>query len=169
MTSPTSTPPLAEDVRRLLVREIDTLVREVSLMPTDESLWQTIGGVTNSVGTLALHCAGNLQHYVGAHLGRSGYVRDRPREFSARGLSRDEVVAELRRAREAVERALSSLPDTALEGEFPEAIGGRMLPTRLFLLHIAAHLAFHVGQAGYLRRAMTGDTTSADTVSIKAL
>jgi uncharacterized damage-inducible protein DinB len=162
-------PPLAQDLSRLLLREIDTLAREVSYMPDDESLWTTTGGVTNSVGTLALHCAGNLQHYVGALLGKTGYVRDRPREFNTRSGTRDEVVAELGRASAAVRETMAKLPHEALDGKFPEAVGGRTLPTRLFLLHLAVHLGFHVGQAGYLRRAITGDSRSADTVSIKAL
>ena len=47
-----------------------------SLFPDDETVWRTLPGVPNSAGNLALHVAGNLQHFVGAVLGGSAYVRD---------------------------------------------------------------------------------------------
>ena len=162
-------PTLAGDLSRVIVRELDTLSREVALFPDDESLWRVPQGVANSCGTLAVHCAGNLQHYVGAVLGRTGYVRDRPREFSHRGSTRAEVTAELERAKQAVRDTLAALPETAFEAPFPEVVAGVTLPTRLFLLHLAVHLGFHVGQADYLRRIANGDARTADTVSLKAL
>jgi uncharacterized damage-inducible protein DinB len=160
---------LPHDLSTLLARELDTLIREVELLPDEASLWKTMTGVSNSCGTLALHCAGNLQHYVGAVLGGSGYVRDRAREFSQRTGTRAEVAAELRRARQAVSETLAALPVAVLDAEFPEAVGGVKLPTRLFLLHLAVHLGFHVGQADYLRRVLCEDARTADTVSVKRL
>jgi hypothetical protein len=162
-------PTLPHDLSTLLVRELDTLIREVELCPDDASLWKTVTGVSNSCGTLALHCAGNLQHYVGAVLGGTGYVRDRPREFSQRTGTRAEVTAELRRARQAVGETLATLPPSVLDTEFPESVAGVRLPTRLFLLHLAVHLGFHVGQVDYLRRILNGDARTADTVSVKKL
>ena len=46
------------------------------------TLWQTMPGLTNTAGNLALHVAGNLQHYVGTELGNTAYKRDRNLEFS---------------------------------------------------------------------------------------
>jgi hypothetical protein len=161
--------PLTHDLSRLLLRDLDTLIREVELVPDDESLWRTLGGVSNSCGTLALHCAGNLQHFVGAVLGGTGYVRDRAREFSQRSGSRADVVVELVRAKDAVKATLGRLPASALDTEFPETVGGLRVPTRLFLLHLSVHLGFHLGQAGYLRRILNSDARTADTVSVKAL
>ncbi|HSF99836.1 MAG TPA: DinB family protein [Vicinamibacterales bacterium] len=160
---------VTRDLTRLITREIDTLIREVELFDDDDTLWRVLPGVRNSCGTLALHCAGNLQHYVGAVLGGSGYVRDRGGEFSQRTGTRADLVAELTRARAAVRRTLPELSAAALEAEFPEAIGGTRLPTHLFLMHLAVHLGFHVGQAGYLRRIMSGDGRTAGTVAVKDL
>jgi len=156
-------------IRKLMLRELGTLERELALFPDDESVWRTLPGVTNSAGTLALHLAGNLQHYLGAVLGGSGYVRDREREFAARGLGRDELGREIARARAAVERVLPALDDAALSRQYPEAVGGRRLATGLFLQHLAVHLAFHLGQLGYLRRAVTGDGRSSVPISIAAI
>jgi hypothetical protein len=159
------------DLRTLFVRDVDTLIREIELLPDDESLWRTLPGVANSCGNLALHCAGNLQHFVGGVLGRSGYVRDRAHEFGARSGTRAEVVAELQRAREAVEAALLSLRPETLAGSYPEPVGAASLtlPAQRFLIHLAVHLGFHLGQADYLRRILSADGRTADTVSLKPL
>ena len=68
---------LPAEIARSLLRELDTLRREVEAYPDDESVWGLPPGAPNSAGTLTLHLAGNLQHYVGALLGGTGYVRDR--------------------------------------------------------------------------------------------
>jgi hypothetical protein len=132
-------------------------------------VWQTVPGVSNAAGNLALHLAGNLQHYVGAVLGASGYIRNRPVEFSARLLPKSEVIAELQKANDAVRRSLPGLSDARLEQPYPEAVGGVTPRTGLFLLHLCAHAAFHVGQAGYLRRMLTGDARTSGAVDAKAL
>ena len=36
-------------------------------------------------------------------------------------------------------------------------------------MHLATHLAFHLGQAGYLRRALTGDPASAGAMAVADL
>jgi hypothetical protein len=43
------------------------------------------------------------------------------------------------------------------------------LRTGWFLLHLGTHLAFHLGQAGYLRRMITGDSASTSPISLKVL
>jgi len=47
--------------------------------------------------------------------------------------------------------------------------GDRRIQTLKFLLHLCAHASFHLGQAGYLRRALTGDTRSAGPVPLSVL
>ena len=158
-----------EAIRAVLVRELDAFAREVDSYPDDETIWQTVPGITNSCGNLALHAAGNLQHFVGAVLGGTGYVRDRDDEFSRRAGTRAELVAELIRAREVVARVLAELPPAVLADEYPETVAGRRLATGVFLVHLATHLAFHLGQAGYLRRTLTGESRSTSPVSIPAL
>src|SRR5262245_13323309 len=101
-------------IGRMLSRELRTLRREVEAYPDDATLWKAPPGVPNAAGTLALHLAGNIQHYVGAVLGGSGYVRDRPAEFSKRDVPRDEILREIDAASAAVERTFPSLSDDTL-------------------------------------------------------
>lgn len=77
---------MKEAVRLVLVRELEAFCREVEAFPDDERLWQTLPGITNACGNLARHVAGNLQHFVGARLGGTGYVRHREAEFSQRSV-----------------------------------------------------------------------------------
>jgi len=160
---------LIDDVRRILVRELEALAREVELFPDDDTLWRTAPGIANSAGNLALHACGNLKHFVGAVLGGTGYVRDRPTEFATRAGRREDVARQLRETAEVVAASLARVPESALAAPYPEPHDGVQLPGGRYLLHLCVHLAFHVGQAGYLRRALTGDARTSGAVSLKAL
>lgn len=152
-----------------MLRELDGFMREVDAFPDDVTLWQTAPGVTNSSGNLALHVAGNLQHFVGAILGQTGYVRNREHEFSCREGARAAVIAELTAARAVVDTTLSRLTQADLDRDYPEPLAGHTLNTAMFLVHLGAHLAFHLGQAGYLRRIVTGSNISTGPLPLAAL
>ena len=161
---------IQDSIAALLARELEGFQREVGLFPDDETLWRTLPGVPNSAGNLALHIAGNLQHFVGAVLGGSAYVRNRDQEFSRRTGSRGQLVEELQKAATVVRTVVPNLTDAVLEHDFPEAvIPNRRIQTLRFLLHLCAHASFHLGQAGYLRRGLTGQSQSTTPVSLSVL
>jgi len=161
--------PLAADLLVLFRRDLRCFIREVEAFPDDATLWRTVPGISNSAGNLALHVAGNLRSFVGVVLGGTGYQRNREQEFSQREGSRAEVVAALEGAVLEVETGLKAVTETSQAAPFPMAVGGLQPATGRFLVHLASHLAFHLGQAGYLRRALTGDATSAGAMSVKDL
>lgn len=160
---------MSDDIRKLIVRELSAFAREVEMFPDDESLFRTLPGITNSAGNLALHVCGNLKHFVGAVLGGTGYVRDRDAEFGARSGRREDVARELRETAAIVAEALDRLPSEALQRPYPQPIANLQLPCGLFLTHLAVHLGFHLGQAGYLRRIVTGDSRSSGPVALSEL
>src|SRR4030095_6457025 len=121
------------------------------------------------VGTLAIHVAGNLRHFVGAVLGNTGYVRDRDAEFSTRGLTRAAVGEELNRAVRDVITTFDHIDPAVLDSQYPQKVAGVVLGTRRWLIHLAVHLGFHLGQAGYLRRIVTGENSSSGPVPVPAL
>jgi len=155
--------------RILMLRELDTFAREIAAFPSDDLVWQTRSGVTNSAGHLAQHVAGNLQHFVGARLGGSGYMRQRDAEFAARTRTRAELVAELKRAASAVAAAFDGKTLADFPEVYPADLAGSRLPTSLFLVHLETHLAFHLGQAGYLRRVLTGDNAPCAALALADL
>ncbi len=162
-------PVLSHLLQSFLFRELRSLRRELEHYPDEASLWITPAGLPNSAGTLALHVAGNLQHYIGAQLGQSGYVRDREREFSVRNVPRSQLLAEIDAAEEAIRATLPRLTPEQLAADYPGAVGGVRLRTDAFLLHLVAHLAYHLGQIDYHRRVVTGDRTSVGAIAIADL
>jgi uncharacterized damage-inducible protein DinB len=158
-----------EWISLLLTRELSGFSRELELFQDEALIWATAAGISNAVGTLTLHVCGNLQHYVGAVLGNTGYVRDRDLEFSARDISRSLLQANLAKTTEVVRTVLAGLSDQSLKEDYPDVLGGLRVPTGLFLLHLATHLAYHSGQAGYLRRVLTGANESSGAMSMQAL
>jgi uncharacterized damage-inducible protein DinB len=160
---------LGANLAILLVRELATFERDLALFPDDESIWKTVPGTANSPGNLALHVAGNLQHYVGAVLGGTGYVRNRPLEFSRRSGSRAELAAELRAAAHVVRGVLPGLSEERLSETYPETLNDLALRTDRFLIHLCAHAAYHLGQATILRRVLTGEDRSSGPVPLSAL
>jgi RimJ/RimL family protein N-acetyltransferase/uncharacterized damage-inducible protein DinB len=151
----------------LLVRELEGLRREIALFPDDASIWRTVPGVTNSAANLALHVAGNLQHFVGRVLGGASYVRNRELEFGRKDGTKDEVIRELQAATTSVRITLARLGDDRLAAEYPERHAGMRFQTDRFLLHLCTHAAFHLGQAGIVRRAVTGDATSSRPIPLQ--
>ncbi|MFN0189495.1 MAG: DinB family protein [Bacteroidia bacterium] len=131
---------------------INQLKAEIEAFPNDASLWMVPKGVTNSPGNLALHLAGNLQHFVGALLGNTGYVRDRDLEFSLKGQSKDFVLEQIEKAHQVVKTTLSSMTEAQENEIFPSDFKGKMVKVSVALSHLLAHLAYHNGQINYLRR-----------------
>lgn len=156
---------LAQSVTAVLVRDLRSLARELDAYPGDTELWRTAPGVTNSGGTLALHLVGNIQHFIGTVLGRSGYVRNRDAEFSRRDVPRHEIKEEVERAIAAVATGLARLTAADLERDYPLPILGKMVTTGDFLLHLATHFTYHLGQVDYHRRLITGQAVTVGSVS----
>ena len=162
-------PTLSSLLTTQIVRELQTFIREIEAFPSDDSVWHTRRGVTNSAGNLALHVCGNLQDFVGRVLGGTSYGRNRELEFSQREGTRASLVAELNRTIDVIKAALPEVTDQTLAADYPMQLNGKTLNTAAFLVHLAAHLAFHLGQAGYLRRVITGDNTSTNPLPVAAI
>lgn len=152
-------------LQSFLLRDLRSVRLELERYPDEASLWIAPEGLPNSAGTLALHVAGNLQHYIGAQLGQSGYVRDREREFSARNVPRSQILAEINAAEKAIRATLPRLTPEQLAADYPETVGGVRLRTDAYLLQVTVHLAYHLGQIDYHRRMVTGDSVSVGAVA----
>ena len=151
-------------VAAILDRDLQTLAREVMAYPDERSLWATPPGIPNSAGTLALHLAGNIRHYLGAQLGGTGYVRDRTAEFAARDVPRATILAQIEETRAAVRAAAARTREERLSEDFPEVVGGLRVATGEYLIHLVSHFAYHLGQLDYHRRVVTGQTKGVDAV-----
>ena len=106
----------------------------------------------NSVGHLVLHLTGNLNHYIGAQIAGTGYVRDRPREFTEPAPPPpDEALRRFHEAVGMVVRTLRAQSETDLQ--LP-VIYDPPIQTRLgMFLVCVSHINNHVGQMAYLVQA----------------
>jgi hypothetical protein len=143
---------LISSFSRIFERDLNKLELEITSYDDETSIWQIQGEIKNSAGNLALHLCGNLSHYIGNVLGRSGYVRDRDAEFASTNIPRNDLVARIRETRAAVSSTLSNLDLKLLDKEYPEKVFDYPMTTCHFLIHLASHLGYHLGQVNYHRR-----------------
>ena len=160
---------LVSSLRVLLLRDLRSLDDQIAAYPDDESLWKVASGISNSAGNLALHLIGNLRHFFGATLGGSGYVRDRPAEFSTRGLSRAELRAQVQETINDIDATLEKVSPLTLASAYPLPIGEKSVRTAEFLVHLVSHLTYHLGQIDYHRRLLTAEPKLVENVSIRVL
>ena len=133
-------------------RDLLKLKEEISLYKDETHLWLVEKSVSNSAGNLALHLIGNLNHFIGAILGNTGYVRERDKEFTDKNIPREKNLADIDATIIMVKNTLLNLSDEVLASQFPEKKQGPEYPTSFILLHLLAHLEYHLGQINYHRR-----------------
>jgi uncharacterized damage-inducible protein DinB len=143
---------MIEILLQLFLRDLEKLKTEITSFKDEKKIWKISGEIKNSAGNLCLHLCGNLQHFIGAVLGNSGYVRNRDAEFSKKDIPLKELLAEIDSTTSAVKRTLESLSGDKLTEIFPSNIFGEGITTGSFLIHIATHLNYHLGQINYHRR-----------------
>lgn len=148
-----------------LLRDLSAIRRTIAAYPSDDDIWVHPIGLPNSGGTITLHVAGNIQHYLGAILGHTGYKRNRDAEFSRRNVSRAELTSEIDAAIKAVEHTLPSLKEESLGDPFLEPLAGRTFTIEALLMQLITHLAYHLGQLDYHRRMVTGDSRSVGAIA----
>lgn len=137
---------------QLFEKDLDKLADQINQYPDDSSLWVVKDGIKNSGGNLCLHLAGNLQHFIGAVLGNSGYIRNRDAEFSLKNISKQKLLNEIENAKVAVKDALEQVSKKELEKEYPIRVFDDPVTTEYFLLYLLTHLSYHTGQINYHRR-----------------
>jgi uncharacterized damage-inducible protein DinB len=137
------------------------VVHELAAPLSDEQFWSKPFPFGNSFGHLVLHLTGNLNYYIGAQIAGTGYVRDRPREFSEVAQpSKEEVLKKFDEALAMVVRTIHT--QSAEEWSAAYAATGADAQDRYgIVLACATHLHHHVGQMMYLgfelKRASSGD------------
>lgn len=143
---------ITESLKSLYTRDLNKLKEEIEAYQNEDSMWKTDKNVANSGGNLCLHLVGNLNTFIGAELGKSGYIRNRELEFSLKNIPRAELIEKVEKTLDVVVLTLDKLSTEDLEKEYPlEALGYKMT-TEYFLIHLFGHLSYHLGQINYHRR-----------------
>jgi uncharacterized damage-inducible protein DinB len=141
-------------------------VRELVGPLSEEQIWARPYPYGNSIGHLLLHLTGNLSYYVGAEMGGTGYVRNRPVEFTdPAGYPKAAV---LRNFDAAIATVIATVQKQS-ESDWAAGFAGKGLEfagNRFFaFLHCAGHLSHHTGQIMYLCKELEGAGAAGKTNS----
>lgn len=150
---------IARDLSRFYREKADAIHGWIAPL-TDEQIWTKPFPYGNSIGHLLLHLTGNLNYYVGAEMAGSGYVRNRPLEFSdATRHPKDLLLKNFDAAIALVRGVLEKQKEQDWSAPY-SARGLEQAGTRFFAFLIcAAHLGHHTGQIIYLCKELERQAT----------
>ena len=146
------------DLNTTLVRDFERNYREAAqkiralVEPlTDEQIWTRPYPYGNSIGHLLLHLTGNLSYYIAGEIGGSGYVRNRPLEFTDTSRAPKAVLLKIFEGTiEMVAAVIKKQSEQDWSAAYTakgfEDCGDRFTA----FLRCAAHLSHHTGQIIYL-------------------
>lgn len=143
---------LIETLQLLFNRDLKRLISEIEQYKTEPTIWKVDGQIKNSAGNLCLHLIGNLNTYIGRELGQTGYVRNRDAEFSTKDIPRHELIQQVENTIKVINQTLDHLDESILKSEYPILVFDKKTSTEYFLVHLATHLTYHLGQINYHRR-----------------
>jgi hypothetical protein len=143
---------IVDTLQKLFKRELEKLKLEISSYQNEKNLWLVDKNIANSAGNLCLHLVGNLNTYIGAEIGKTGYIRNRDLEFSQKDVPQQQLIKMVEDTIKVVEDGLNKLNESDLENEYSLLVFKEKTSTGFFLIHMAAHLDYHLGQINYHRR-----------------
>jgi len=139
-------------LKKLFLRDLEKLKTELELYRDEQNIWLVDRQITNTAGNLCLHLIGNLNAYIGAELGKTGYIRNRPLEFSSRPVPRAELLKGIEDTAQMITTTFDQLTEAQLADEYPQQVMDGKVSAGYFLTHLATHLSYHLGQVNYHRR-----------------
>ena len=142
---------IANNFKELFLRDLDRLLKECNLYPSEEELWIKVDGINNTAGNLIMHLCGNLQHFIGAVLNESGYQRNRDFEFKGK-LSIEDLRTEIEATKSQLALYFERHAEDTFSGTYPLELFGYSMTIHYFLIHLQGHLNYHLGQINYHRR-----------------
>lgn len=145
---------LTKTLIKIFTRELNKLKTEITAYKEEENLWLFDKDITNSAGNLCLHIVGNLNHFIGAEFGNTGYIRQRDLEFSLKNVPRVELIKQVNDVSIVVEKTLKKLTADDLQKTYSRRVFEEEMTTEFFLVHLTTHLSYHLGQINYHRRLM---------------
>lgn len=144
---------LKESLKTLFTRDLNKVKLEIEQYQNEKNIWRVENSVSNSAGNLCLHLVGNLKTFIGAELGKTGYIRNRELEFSLKDLPKSELIKQIEETIQVVNYTIDQLNEEDLENDYPEV---KVLEddrsVKYMLIYLSSHLAYHLGQINYHRR-----------------
>lgn len=141
-----------EVYKEFFIKNLETLQDELNMFKNENDIWKLSGSINNTCGNLAMHLCGNLNHYIGFAIGKNGYTRNRDLEFSIKGLSRDEILDNIKSTIDNIRPVLEKLTQEDLLKKYYYDFFGEGATIDYVLMRLASHFTYHLGQINYFRR-----------------
>jgi len=139
-------------LQKLFNRDLLKLRKEINAYQEESNLWIVEKSIANSAGNLCLHLLGNLNWFIGAQIGNTGYIRQRDREFGDKDVPRAELIKWIDQSLFDIDASLAKLTEEQLQADFPLNVFGEKTSTEYMMVHLATHFSYHLGQINYHRR-----------------
>ncbi|MGZ3874771.1 MAG: DinB family protein [Mucilaginibacter sp.] len=143
---------IKDTLKKLIIRDLEKLRQEIAAYHNEERLWYTEKNISNSAGNLCLHLIGNLNTYIGAEFGKTGYIRNREDEFALKDVPRAELLDKIEKTITMIGETFDMITENQLNEKYPGEIPLKDASAEYFFVHLATHLGYHLGQINYHRR-----------------
>jgi len=121
---------------------------------SEEQIWMRPNEASNSIGNIILHLCGNIRQYIISSLGYQPDIRERDKEFSAKGgYNKEELQNKLTAT---VEQAITTIGNVdenrllkihSVQGFNYSGIG--------IIIHVTEHYSYHTGQIIFWTKQLT--------------
>ncbi len=143
---------ITETLVSLFNRDLNRIKTEIEQYKDETKIWITDQNISNSAGNLCLHLLGNLNTFIGAEIGKTGYIRNRPLEFSLKNIPRAKLITDIENLIQIVTNSLLKMAEEDFNKEYPILIFEKPCSYEYILIHLTTHLTYHLGQINYHRR-----------------
>ena len=141
-----------EILRSIFIRDLNKLKLEISSYSNEDKIWHIDKSILNSSGNLCLHLIGNLDNYIGAQIGETGYIRNRDLEFADKNVPKETLITNIEATIDMINNTFNQLTDSDLKKEHPFLVFESKSSIEYLLMHLTTHLSYHLGQINYHRR-----------------
>jgi hypothetical protein len=138
------------EIERYAVELID-LLESLS----EDQIWFADSGIPNSIGIIARHLTGNLNHYLGAGILKNGYIRDRDREFKETNIPKQQIISDLQAAVRVTKEAVEAIDQEKVNKPYRTPCGQEFESLAYHVVRLVTHFAHHCGQADYAKNFVT--------------
>ncbi len=123
---------------------------------SEEQIWQRPNDASNSMGNIILHLCGNIRQYIISALGRQPDIRERDKEFAAKGgYNKEELQTKLTATLELAINTIKSIDEAGLLKIY--SVQGFNYSGIGIIIHVTEHYSHHTGQIIFWTKLLRGN------------
>jgi len=139
-------------IKNLYLTQLTQLKNEIELYKEEANIWNITKGISNKPGNICLHICGNLNYFIGAEISKTGFVRDREKEFNETYLSKNDLLKGVDDTIAMIQHTFDNLKNEDFEKIYPLEKFGKNVTYAFIFARLVSHLSYHLGQINYHRR-----------------